>query len=114
MSSQSHFYFHYQPVQNVFHVKCLTNMHKVGKLLKCHFTVVPKPHFLLHSVMLHRYQDNFVVTFVTLHNAGKRGWFVLNYSSCGSVNRYGRTPRGTVFCAGKKTCVGKNFQRQSG
>lgn len=46
------------PVQNVFHVKCLRNMHEIGKWLKCHFTVISKPHFLLHSVMLCRYQDN--------------------------------------------------------
>lgn len=48
------------PVQNVFPVKCLKHMREIGKLLKCHSSVVPKPHFLLHSVMLcrYQYQDN--------------------------------------------------------
>lgn len=79
------------PVQNVFHVKCLTNMHEIGKLLKCHFNVVAKPHFLLQSVMLCRYQYEDKLSFSTLQGKGV-GLFVLNYSSGASMNRYGCPP----------------------
>lgn len=100
------------PVQNVFHVKYLTNMHKIGQLLKCHFTVVPKPHFLLHSVMLHRYQYQ-DLSLSTMQGKGV-GLFVLNYSSAGSMNRYGYPLYVTVSCAGMKTLLARTFKDKVG